>query len=274
MLKNLALSVMAAFSLTAAPLAEAELFQNSYVSFEMPDKWKCKTFGTDWVCHSVHAKKQKEAMVVMTAKLAGAMDNLETYVSFLEQPRAITSKSGVEGQSKPLHSKKISVNNHLWVDGFHKNSEVPKYFTRYMATVCCEGGSSKLAILLALSANERHYSKYAADFLKLINSLRVQDIKKAIARLKEMGQADSMGDIGAYMEGVLAGEDLEGDGGPGGFFGLSPVQVGGLGAAAGGGLLSYLYLMRRRRRGGKRRSGGKDGRERSSRRRSRSSRRG
>ncbi len=257
MFKRLSFSAAAAVSLAvslAIPMifprsAGAKPFRNSYVSFDIPDKWACKPFKADWVCHSALIKKgeKKRAAILVTAKVAGAMDNLQTYRSFLNEPRTRLRKSagGRSSVSKSMHSKQVFINSHPWVDSLHKASEIPFYFTRYLGTICCEKSPQKLGILVTYSAHEDEYTKYAGDFLKSINSLRVLNIKKAISEMEALGHADGMSGAGAYMEEILGGDDLDGEGG-GGLGQLSPMQMGGLGAA-GLGALSVLYFIRRLR---------------------------
>ena len=72
-------------------------------------------------------------------------------------------------------------------------------------TKCCSGSAMKLGILVTLSAHEKHYTKYARDFLKIINSLRVMDINKTLKKMKSMGRGESIGSVGKYMEEVLDG---------------------------------------------------------------------
>lgn len=180
----------------------AKVWNNSYVSFEMLDNWVCKPFGTDWVCHSSLSRQQKEAMIILTAKQAGSLDTLESYVNFLQRPRKNTTKSQ-SFTSKVFHSKKVFINNHPWVDGFHKESEIPSYYTRYLATVCCKNSPQKLAILITYSAHENFYTTYASQFLKSIKSLRVLDVKQALNKIKKLKALGKSGSIGSYMEGVV-----------------------------------------------------------------------
>lgn len=213
------------FSLSAH-LADAKIFKNTYISFEMPDNWKCKSFGTDYVCHSTLSKRQKEAMIILTAKLAGPLDNLNAYLSFLKQPRPNMTRSKQSFKSKAIHSKQTAINNHLWIDSLHKESEIPNYFTRYLVTVCCDNQASKLGILVTYSAHIDHYTKYASDFLKSINSLRVLDVKKALGELQALGVSDSLGTFnpGSYIEDILGNGDATGEE-DSLFFGLTTSQL-------------------------------------------------
>ena len=182
-------SIVCSFVLLTSLSASAELFNNSFISFEIPSNWKCKPFDVTWVCHSKLARKQKEAAIIMVAKEAGTLDTLTQYQSFLKNPRDVREKKTKRMmKSKVVHVKQKNINSQPWMDGLHKGSEVPAYFTRYMVTTCCNNSAMKLGILVTLSAKDTHYTKYANKFLKVINSLRVADINKTLKEMKSFGQ--------------------------------------------------------------------------------------
>ena len=206
--------------------SQGKIFNTSYVSFEIPENWQCKSFGTDQVCHSTHSQKEKEAMIILTAKIAGTLDTLETYTNFLQQPREGLTRAKQSFRSKVIHTKKVVINNHFWVDGFHKESEIPSYYTRYIVTTCCQKQESQLAILVTYSAHVNHYTKYASDFLKSINSLRVLNTQKAIEKMKSLGTGENLGSISAYMEDLIDDEGIGGKNKGGlNLFGLDATQL-------------------------------------------------
>ena len=229
--------------------SEGKIFNTSYVSFEIPENWQCKSFGTDWVCHSTLSEKEKEAMIILTAKISGSLDNFDTYLNFLSQPREGVTKSQQPFQSKVVHAKKIMINNQIWVDGFHQESEIPSYYTRYVVTNCCSNQPQKLAILITYSAHQSHYAKYANDFVKSINSLRVLNVKKGISEIKELGTGENLGSVSSYMENILNGDDMDGD------MGGSSSKILGLDSTTFGavtlmilGAGSYLFIRKRRKK--------------------------
>jgi len=158
--------------------AQAKLFSNAYVSFELPPNWDCRRDGTEWVCISQFAnQKPKEAMIILTAKEVGPNDTLAGYTAHLKEPRTLPNKSGPPTQSKVFEVKQRLVNNQPWIDGLHLGSEVTDYYTRYMATT-----KDRIAILVTFSAHKLHYTKYSSDFIKAINSLRVTATKDLLNR--------------------------------------------------------------------------------------------
>ena len=229
-----------------APLSvSAAVFSNSYISFEIPTNWKCKPFDVTWVCHSKLARKQKEAVIIMVAKEAGSLDTLNQYQSFLRNPRDVREKGTKRVlKSKVIHVKQKLINSQPWVDGFHKGSEVPHYFTRYLVTKCCDNSNLKLGILVTLSAQVSHYTKYANEFLKVINSLRVMDINKTLREMKALGKGENMGSMSKYIEEVMAGaeDEINPEGEGTVLFGLDGFSLGLLGL---GSLVALLLLLRK-----------------------------
>ena len=148
--------------------ASAKLFRNAYVSFELPPNWKCSLEGTEWICVSKFSKRAKEAIVILTAKEVGPIDNFSAYQTHLKTPRTLPDKNGKPTKSKVLHVRTKRINDFQWVDGMHLGSEISTYYTRYLATV-----KDRIAILVTFSAHKLHYTKYSNDFLKAIQSLRV-----------------------------------------------------------------------------------------------------
>jgi len=148
--------------------ASAKRFRNAYISFDLPPNWNCKLEGAEWVCENDYSKKQKEAIIILTAKEVGPSDSLAAYTTQLQTPRILPGKGGAPVKSKVIHVQQRTIANQLWVDGMHEGSEVGAYFTRYMATI-----KSRIAILVTFSAHKEHFSKYANDFRQAIESLRV-----------------------------------------------------------------------------------------------------
>ena len=175
---------------------QAKTFKNSYVSFEIPETWKCKPFGTNWVCHDKLQEKKVEALITSTAKIAGSLDTREQYLNYLKQEKTwYTNKKEQITSKKLTPAQEVFINKYPWVDSVHKNSEVKSYISRYVGTVCCEDSSSKLGILIVLSAHEDHYTKYSPIFIKAINSLKVLDIEEAIVKVRAheaMNRSDGM----------------------------------------------------------------------------------
>lgn len=164
-MKNL--FVIASLLLATLPV-QAKLFTNSYISFELPPRWDCTLDKTEWICRSEGNGVNKEAVIILTAKEVGPGDSLAQYESFLKTPKTVSGIDGKALLSQVKQVKQIQIAGLAWVDGMHLGSEVPYYYTRYLATV-----KARIAILVTFSAHQRYYTKYSNDFFKAIQSLRV-----------------------------------------------------------------------------------------------------
>ena len=196
---------LVAFSLTATfNDAQAKTFRNAYVSFDLTERWDCTLEQTEWVCRTgVGAGDNREAIIILTAKEVGPSDSMTAYEAHLKAPRSIFGRTGQPIQSQILKVEQRNINQHPWIDGMHLASEVPNYFTRYLATT-----KDKIAVLITFSAHKTHYSKYSTDFYRAIESLRV------IATKNLMGQTGGGGGVG------IPGSEMFGSGNTGGGMGM------------------------------------------------------
>lgn len=177
----------------------ARLFENSYVSFELPDRWTCQVEETEWICQGQKFSR-REAIIVLTAKEVGVSDSLDQYLAYLRPPKQIVGLDGKPLQSIVKIIRKRTLANHEWVDGQHLHSEVPYFYTRYLATT-----KKNIAILVTFSAHKEVFSKYAPDFLKAINSLRVI----APDRLLDDPRGRSLGGAGEVIGGSQSAFPLD-----------------------------------------------------------------
>lgn len=181
------------------------LFSNSYVSFQLPPKWECTQEATEWICRSQDKVEARQAIIVLTAKEVGMNDNLNTYQSYLKTPKTTAGAAGkpVSSQVKDVRIRKIQ--NHDWVDGLHLGSEIPGYYTRYLATV-----KANIAVLVTFSAHQKFYARYSSDFMAAINSLQVKAVPAndpSIGR-PSAGPSGIIGDpIGNIGTGDIIAED-------------------------------------------------------------------
>lgn len=227
-----------------APFALAKTFSNAYVSFELPDAWNCVLEQTEWVCRPVAPELQQLGIIILTAKEVGPSDSLALYKNHLQQPRVIASRTGQPLTSSVLKIEDRQINGQPWIDGMHNSSEVPNFFTRYLATT-----KDKIAVLVTFTAHTQHYTKFQNAFLTAIASLRVTATKSLMSGRD--GGAGGGGMFGAGGAGGLAGlEGLpeEGEaGGEGGGLSQKAQTILAI-AAILGGLGIYLMIKRGRKK--------------------------
>src|ERR1700677_4767489 len=90
-------------------ISQAKLFHNSYVQFELPDRWNCNIEGTEWVCSSDDKNDAREAIVILTAKEVGPQDSFPIYENYLRAPKPVQLANGktVMSQLKNVKTRKI-----------------------------------------------------------------------------------------------------------------------------------------------------------------------
>lgn len=157
------------FFLFVSSNLQAKLFTNAYISFELPSQWECLLEGTEWLCTSQFQNNSKEAIIILTAKEVGPNDSLAHYENHLKATRTYPSrKTGKPVTSKVVHVKQNKIADQVWIDGFHLGSEIPNYYTRYLASI-----KNGLAILITFSAHQSTFTKYSNDFFRAVQSLRI-----------------------------------------------------------------------------------------------------
>lgn len=174
--------------------AEAKIFRNSYVSFELGKNWSCKLENTSWVCiNSTKNKGVNTAIIILTAKEKGPTDSLSLYATHLKKPVPLGAKV-----SKVLNVSQRKINNHLWVDSLHQGSESLNFWTRYLATT-----NGRIAILVTFSSHKNFYTKYSNEFIRSIQSLRLVNQRNSDLGKGLRGRNES---LGAPIAGILSSQ--------------------------------------------------------------------
>ena len=148
--------------------SQAAKFSNQFAEFELPAQWQCSLEGAEWVCQNTNESKKKDAIIVLAAKLKGDQDSLDQYLNFLKGPRTFTSPRGKPVKSDAKYAKTVNINGQPWVDALHLESEIPGFYTRYLATV-----KQDIGILITYSINRAKYQEYINDFDNLAKTLKV-----------------------------------------------------------------------------------------------------
>lgn len=196
-LKHGALICILAFS----ALAEAKTFQNSYVSFEVPDNWTCLQEGVAWTCTPSAPLDSKEAVIVLAAKVAGPEDNLTNFLNYLKQPKKITTKVGTPMPSQVMYAQPRQLAGNQWVQAQHLGSEIQEYYTLYLATV-----KEQLAILVSFSAERNRYQKYNPIFDKAMKTLKIVANQQLLFPKNRQGSSSEV--IGINVQPSAGGEDM------------------------------------------------------------------
>lgn len=183
-------------------------FKNAYISFEMLDTWKCNLEQTEWVCRAEDPQEAKEAVIILTAKEKGPTDTFPLYESHMNNPIQTPSRTGGMLTSTVVYkSMQNKINDQVWLDALHTNSEVQNYHTRYLATI-----KDQIAILVTFSAHNRFYAKHSTNFNNTVKSLRVIASKDLLSRpdlgpLRGAGETLGAGIGQAMPSDLLASDD-------------------------------------------------------------------
>lgn len=155
-------------TLLTSGTALAAKFANQFTEFELPPQWSCSLEGAEWVCQSTNEQKKRDAIIVLAAKLKGDQDSLDQYQAYLNGAKTYTSIQGKPVKSEPKYAKTVSLNTQPWVDALHLESEIPGFYTRYLATV-----KDDIGVLITYSISKAKYSEYVNDFESMVKTLKV-----------------------------------------------------------------------------------------------------
>jgi len=165
----------------------AKRFSSKYCEFELPPGWECALEGTEYVCQSDNADRKKESIIILAAKIRGEQDSLDEYMAYLKKSKEFALPGGKKQISEAKSTKMTRVNDHQWVDALHLASEVPGFYTRYLATV-----KEDLGVAVTFSVGKDQYAAYQPIMDKLVSTLRVFRQKKAeLADLRTGKSEDS-----------------------------------------------------------------------------------
>lgn len=158
----------------------AKRFTNQYCEFELPSGWNCSLEGSEWVCQHENEKSKKEAIIILAAKVKGPQDSLSDYLAYLKQPKTFVLPGGKSQVSEAKYAKSNKINEHDWVDSLHMASEVPGFYTRYLATI-----KEDLGVAVTFSVAKDFYHAYSGLFDKIVSSLRVfRQKQKSLANFR------------------------------------------------------------------------------------------
>ena len=182
--------------------AFGKTFSNQYIQFDLPSGWQCSIEGSEWVCQSENKDRRKEAIIILAAKIRGAQDSLAAYQAYLKKGKTYQLPGGKMQRSEPKYTKAKPITGHQWADALHLASEVPGFYTRYLATV-----KEDLGVAVTFSVTKDMYSSYQGIFDKVVASLRVfRQKKQNLANLKLGKKGKNAGfndDVFAPQDGLV-----------------------------------------------------------------------
>jgi len=179
-------------------------FTSQYCQFELPGGWSCALEGTEWVCQSENKDRKKEAIIILAAKVRGPKDSLADYQSYLKKGKTFKLPGGKTQVSEAKYTRAKNINNHQWVDSLHLASEVPGFYTRYLATV-----KADLGVAVTFSVAKDHYESYRAVFDQVAATLRVFRQKGVdLSKFKLKREDENVLDSGDFIDDVVGKSDI------------------------------------------------------------------
>lgn len=188
-------TIFVALAMCLSTSVFAKTFTSQFAEFELPNGWECALEGSEWVCQSDNKDRKKEAIIILAAKYRGEKDSLDMYQAYLKAPKTFSLPGGKTQVSEAKSVTVREINNQRWVDSLHLASEVPGFYTRYLATV-----KDSLGIAVTFSVAKDHYDSYQDIFEKIIATLKVFDQKAngAWVQKDKTKEGDLIGD-GTYI---------------------------------------------------------------------------
>jgi hypothetical protein len=232
--------------------------ETAYVSFDHPDGWRCELSQGVWICQNTVEPERRESVVLSIATMATEWDTLDNYVKYLSEPRTLKEENGKTIKSKVTYARKRNIGGVMWVDSLQHNSELPGFWSRYVATV-----QNKLAILITYIVSDDNYAKMAPQFERMVSSLKPRaDFDLNVASKQGDGPIPGSTKLGPLTKSILADRlntqrkktDTE----------ETPQEEGSLGLVAGTALLggAVVYWILRRRKNKNPKGGSGEGRNR------------
>ncbi len=181
----------------------AKTFTSQFTEFELPNGWECALEGSEWVCQSENKDRKKEAIIILAAKYRGEQDSLDQYQAYLKEAKTFQLPGGKSQVSEPKSITVRAINNQQWVDALHLASEVPGFYTRYLATV-----KDNLGIAVTFSVAKDHYDTYQDIFEKIVATLKVFDQKSGGQTDWKKKSSDEIGDNTTFIPDAETKVDL------------------------------------------------------------------
>lgn len=204
--------------------AHAKTFKTAFIRFELPPNWSCQPEELDWVCQPDNPAERSEALVIVVTKQVNPIDDtLPKYEGILKTPRAMRDLLGNSYKSEVKFARIRPIKAHPWADGLHLGSEIPKFYTRYIAST----KEDKVAGMVSYSIAESVYAKWGPVLDAMIESLEITFDPNAFNELLKAGPGSLLGSRNSGIKRFAPKDEADKkageSGGP-----LDPAQIAGI----------------------------------------------
>ncbi len=227
--------------LLLATVAQAKTFRTNFIKLELPPGWDCKREELDYTCQPENLADRSEVLMVIVTKEKNEVDdNLKKYEEVLRAPKNMRDLLGNSYQSKVVQTRTRPIRGHDWVDSLQQGSEIPGFYTRYVATT-----KDKIAALVTYSIAETVYAKWSKPMDDVIESMEIFFDPKAFSEALKSNAGSLLGARGGSSKNRFAPKDEEENPTPVSEGGLDPKQLVAILAALG--VVAYVLYKRKRK---------------------------
>lgn len=152
-----------------------ERFLTPYMEMTLAPGWKCQWAGTEGVCQKRfpdQGGRDRATIAIFTAKYRAPFDTFACYEQHLRTPRTIKSNnpSNPDLRSEFKHIRMRQLGSYTWMDGLLFQSEIPNYFTQYLATL-----TSRIGILVTFAVHKDHLERRLEEIESMVDRLKIYE---------------------------------------------------------------------------------------------------
>ena len=152
-----------------------ERFLTPYMEMTLAPGWKCQWEGTEGVCQKRfpdQGGRDRATIAIFTAKYRAPFDTFACYEQHLRTPRTIKSNnpSNPDLRSDFRHIRMRQLGSYTWMDGLLFQSEIPNYFTQYLATL-----TSRIAILVTFAVHRDSLEHRLEEIESMVEQLKIYE---------------------------------------------------------------------------------------------------
>lgn len=124
------------------------------LELNLDSTWKCIVEGTEHVCQRKTDDRKEKTILIWTAKAKGPQDTFNKYLDHLKSPIKRNFEKNKPVASVPQYTRITNIEGRQWIDSLHWESEMPGFYTRYLASV-----GDKISVLITFSATKNNFDK-------------------------------------------------------------------------------------------------------------------
>lgn len=162
---NRLLLLMTVFCYTAGAI------ETGYLSVKEPAGWTCQSEEGLFKCQGNGKNCGRDSVMLLLSQTASSWDSLPNYDEYLRSVKTIVDDAGKPVISTISYTNDVDINGFPWIDSLQYNSELPLFWTRYLATLIRSDGKNR-AVLLTLLVSDRCFAEMENQFGAVVRSLK------------------------------------------------------------------------------------------------------